>query len=140
MITISKIEDYIKNLISFTWACKTILLICSCVVIFHILIMSKIIPYDIVWWGRLTNDAEMYRFESISLMLNVFIVILVATKWWFIKYFLPAKVVSLMLRWLFFILIGNTIANVFSESLFEAIFFTILTWLLALLIYRIQMD
>lgn len=133
-------KQFLKRNISFDMATRLILAICLCVIIFHLLIIFKIIPYDIVRWWRLTNDAEMLKFESISLLLNVLIMVFVAMKWWFIKYFLPARLVSLWLRWLFFLLVWNTIANIFSETLFEAVFFTFLTWLLTILIYRLQIE
>ena len=44
------------------------------VILFHICIIIKIIPYNIAWGGRLTNDNEMYVFESISILINVFFI------------------------------------------------------------------
>ncbi len=134
------INKFLKEKITYGVAVKTVIGVCACVIIFHILIIIKVIPYSIVRWGRLTTDAEMYKFESVSLAINSLILLLVSMKWWFIKYFLPAKFVNVLLRWLFYLLIWNTIANIFSETLFEAVFFTILTWLIAVLIYRLQID
>jgi hypothetical protein len=36
-------------------------------ILFHLSIIAKIIPYNITWGGRLTNDTEMYVFETISI-------------------------------------------------------------------------
>jgi len=130
---------YIKK-IPYQTTAKTVLIICSCVAVFHILIMLKIISYNIVRWWRLTNDAEMYRFESISLFLNLLIVLLVVMKWWYMRYILPHKVVNIAMWILVRFLGANTIANIFSESLFEAIFFTILVGILAMCILRIQLE
>ena len=45
------------------------------VIMFHIAILIKIVPYNIAWGGRLQNDAEMYVFESISIVINSFFVL-----------------------------------------------------------------
>ena len=39
--------------------------------IFHFLVMVKVIPYKMVWGGRLKSDSDMYRFEMGSLMVNL---------------------------------------------------------------------
>ena len=43
------------------------------VILFHICIITKMIPYNIAWGGRLTNDTEMYVFETISILINIFL-------------------------------------------------------------------
>ena len=41
------------------------------VILFHLCIMLKIVPYEISWGGRLKNDTEMYVFETISIIINL---------------------------------------------------------------------
>lgn len=43
------------------------------VILFHIAVIAKAIPYDIAWGGRLQNDSEMYVFETISILINLFL-------------------------------------------------------------------
>ena len=51
----------------------TILLgVISIITVFHLLIVFKIIPYKIAWGGRLHNDKEMYAFEAVSIVINLF--------------------------------------------------------------------
>ncbi len=54
-------------------AIKAMLLIVVAVSILHLSILLRIIPYEITWGGRLDNDAEMYVFESISILINLFL-------------------------------------------------------------------
>jgi len=49
------------------------------VLLFHLSIILKIIPYEITWGGRLKNDSEMYVFETISIVINLFL-FLILTK------------------------------------------------------------
>ena len=46
------------------------LAIVATVSVFHLGILLKIIPYEITWGGRLKDDAEMYVFETISILIN----------------------------------------------------------------------
>lgn len=42
--------------------------------------MLNLVPYDIVWGGRLTSKEEMIRFELVSILLNIFSGLLVMIK------------------------------------------------------------
>ena len=91
------------------------------VTLFHLAILIKIIPYEITWGGRLKNDSEMYVFETISIMINIFLALVLLIKGERLPSFIPMKVVNIIL-WVFLILFGlNTIGNVFAKTLFEKI-------------------
>jgi len=109
------------------------------VILFHLCIITKIIPYDITWGGRLTNDTEMYVFETISILINVFLSWVISMKGNFVKYKFSNKAVNIIL-WIFFsIFILNTIGNIFAKTFFEK-FFSILTGLSAILIWNITKE
>ena len=106
------------------------------VILFHICIIVKIIPYNIAWGGRLTNDNEMYVFESISILINLFLSWLLLMKGEFVEFKFPNKTVNLIL-WIFFALfILNTVGNLFAKTNFEKLFAG-LTGLSAILIWNI---
>ena len=106
------------------------------VILFHICIILKIITYNIAWGGRLTNDAEMYVFETTSILINIFLFIILLMKGNIIEYKLSDKVITIIL-WIFFaIFILNTIGNIFAKTTFEQLF-SILTGLSAILIWNI---
>jgi hypothetical protein len=106
------------------------------VILFHICIILKIIPYNIAWGGRLTNDTEMYVFETTSILINIFLTIILLMKGNIIEYKLSDKVITIIL-WIFFaIFILNTIGNIFAKTTFEQLF-SILTGLSAVLIWNI---
>jgi hypothetical protein len=121
------------------YAIKAFLGLLLAVILFHICIILKIIPYDITWGGRLTNDAEMYVFETISILINVFLSWVLLMKGNLVKFKLSNKVVNGIL-WIFFaIFILNTIGNIFAKTFFEK-FFAILTGLSAILIWNILKE
>lgn len=106
------------------------------IILFHLCIIIKIIPYDITWGGQLKNDTEMYVFEAISILVNVFLSWVLLMKGNLVKYKFSNQVVNGIL-WIFFaIFILNTIGNIFAKTYFEK-FFAILTSLSAILIWNI---
>lgn len=106
------------------------------VILFHTCIMGKIIPYNIAWGGRLTNDNEMYVFETISILINVFLSWILLMKGNLLKFKFSNKTVTIIL-WIFFgLFILNTFGNIFAKTNFEK-FFALLTGLFAILIWEI---
>lgn len=120
----------------FNNAIKIFLGLLGAIILFHLCIITKIIPYDITWGGRLTNDTEMYIFETISIIVNVFLSWVLLMKGNFVNYKFPIQVVNVIL-WIFFaIFILNTIGNIFAKTSFEKQFafltgfFSILLWII----------
>ena len=106
-------------------------------ILFHILILLKIIPYEITWGGKLKTDEEMYVFETFSILVNLFFIFVLLQKGVFIKPFLEKKTVSIIL-WIFLaIFVLNTIGNLFAKTTFEK-GFTILTLVNSILLWKIN--
>jgi len=108
----------------------------SLVIVFHFCIMAKVIPYNIAWGGRITNDTEMYVFETISILINLFLGTILLMKGNYIAFQFREKIVNRVL-WVFVVIfILNTVGNIFAQTNFEKSF-AVLTLLFALLIWRI---
>ena len=117
-----KKEDAIKLLIG----------LLSLVIIFHILVLLQIIPFNIAWGGRLETMQEIYVFESVSIAINLFLLWIV----WLRAKNVKSKTVNIIL-WVFFGIFSlNTIGNLFAQTTFEK-YFSILTLIFALLILKI---
>jgi hypothetical protein len=120
----------LKNLI------KIFLGLLTGVILFHFCIIIKVIPYTIAWGGRLSSDQEMYVFEILSILINVFLAFILLMKGGFIKHKFSEKLIHIIL-WIFFVLfILNTIGNSVAKTTFEK-FFAIITGLFAILIWGI---
>lgn len=123
------------NLI-FNNAIKIFLGLLLLVIIFHICIIVKVIPYNIAWGGRLSNDNEMYVFETISILINVFLSWILLMKGNFLKFKFSNKTVNIIL-WIFFgLFVLNTFGNILAKTTFEKMF-AFLTGLSAILIWHI---
>ena len=117
-------------------AIKLMLWLIGAVLLLHSAILVKIIPYEVTWGGRLESDAEMYVFEAVSVLTNLFLAVLLLIKEKHLSSFIPMKVVNILL-WAFLILFGiNTLGNIFAETLFEkslsllTLIFTYLIWVI----------
>jgi len=106
------------NLI-YNYAIKIFLGFQIAIILFHLCIITKIIPYNITWGGRLQNDTEMYVFETISILVNLFLCWILLMKVNLVKYRFPSQVVNVIL-WIFFVIfVLNTIGNIFAKTFFE---------------------
>jgi DNA integrity scanning protein DisA with diadenylate cyclase activity len=115
---------------------KILLCLIATVTLFHLAIITKIIPYEVAWGGKINNDAEMYVFESISILINLFLGFILLIKGDYVLSFLTTRVVDIIL-WIFLLVFGlNTIGNLFAETLFEkslsllTLIFTYLIWVI----------
>ena len=101
-------------------------------IMFHVFILLKIIPYKIVWGGRLKSNADMYKFESVSLALNIIFIIVVLFK---VNYLiLPFhEIILTVALWVMVALfLLNTVGNLLSKNKLEKIIFTPITLVLLL--------
>ncbi len=109
----------------------------TAVIIFHIFILAGIVPYEIVWAGKLQSVQEMYVFEAISISINAILITVLLLKGNFIKLSVPAKLLDGVLWFFVAVFALNTVGNLMAETLFEKAFFTPLTFLSAVLIWII---
>ncbi len=109
-----------------------IIIILSLILVFHCCIMFKIIPFNIVWGGRLKSDKEMYRFETASILINLFFLfaLLVHSNILIADY---SKIIMKIILWIMTILFAiNTLGNIVSKNKLEKRLFTPITILLTI--------
>ncbi len=117
-------------------AIKIILIILMAVYVFHICILLKYIPYNIAWGGRLKNDNEMYVFESLSILINLMLMLVLLMKTNKMKRLLSERNINIILWFFFALFILNTIGNLLAETNFEK-GFAVLTAVMAGLIFLV---
>ncbi|MEQ8303104.1 MAG: hypothetical protein RIB47_06910 [Cyclobacteriaceae bacterium] len=123
--------------ISFRFAINSILSILGIIVVFHLSVLSGLLPNDIVWGGKLEDESQLIKFEIASVVLNVFMILIIAIRGQYIKVRIPEKMLAILI-WLMTILFAlNTIGNLFANTLTEAIIFTPITFVLAVLCFRV---
>ena len=117
-------------------AIKMMLGILLAVIAFHLCIIAQIIPYEITWGGRLKSEQEMYVFEGISIVINLFLAFVLLMKGGYISAYFREGVVNVLLWGFFILFLLNTIGNIFAKTNFEKSF-AVLTLILAILLRRV---
>ena len=110
--------------------------IVGAILLLHVAIVTKVIPYEIAWGGKLKSDTQMYLFESISILVTLLLGIILLIKGNYVPLFIPISIVNALL-WVFFVLFGlNTAGNLLAETLFEKSL-SVLTLCITFLIWKI---
>lgn len=118
-------------------ATKTLLIIPSALIVFHICNLCGLIPLNIVWMGRITSDKTMLLMGSVSILINAVMVFIALVKCGHISQRWALSITEKLLPIMFWWLVGNTVANVFSTSMFEVVVFTPILILLTLCCYKV---
>ena len=116
---------------------KIMLGLLAAVLLFHLSVLTRIIPYTIVWAGKLNNNKEMYAFESVSILLTSLLITTLLVKGNYVKLKISNKIINAIL-WIHVLLFSlNTIGNLTAKTFFEKAVFTPLTFVSAILIWLI---
>jgi hypothetical protein len=126
--------------INFKFAAHAMIAMLSLVLVYHIAIITGLIPYEATWGGRLQNREQMLRFETVSIVVNLFILTVILIKGGYLKLKLPTMVLKVLL-WAFAALFAlNTVGNLASTSMLELIIFTPLTAVAAIFCARMAVE
>jgi len=109
-----------------------LLILLSLFLVLHLIILLKLIPYNLVWGGRLNSDKEMYRFEIFSILINLLFVIVILVQGSFLTIDIPKKIIAYALWLMTGLFLLNTLGNITSKNKLEQMLFTPITILLAI--------
>ncbi|GAA3995760.1 hypothetical protein GCM10022408_02900 [Hymenobacter fastidiosus] len=121
-------------------AANGLLIILSAVVLFHVLVLLRVIPFAIVWGGRLTDETQLLTFETVSILLNLMMLTAVAVRAGLVKVRLPRLLLPTILWSMTGLFLANTVGNLLATTAFEKLVFTPLTLLLALFSLRLALS
>jgi len=119
---------------------NVLILLLSLVVVFHIFVIGGIIPFEIVWGGRLTDVSKMRVYESISIGLNLMMLFMVMTKAGIVHFRINEKVYRIFFGLMCLLFLLNTVGNIFSKNDLERMIFTPLTLIFAVLFLRLTIT
>ena len=110
-----------------------LIIILAILLVLHFLILLKFIPYNIVWGGRIKSDIEMYRFEIVSILINLFYLFIILAQSRFMTIDFPRKIMTIILWIMTVLFLFNTFGNAISKNKIEQRLFTPVTIILAIL-------
>lgn len=126
-----------KKILTKQTATYGILIILTPMILFHLLVLTGVVPFTIVWGGRISKPEEMVRFETISVLALLFIVFIVAVS----AGFIPLRVKPVFLKTAFWLTAAlfllNTLGNLNAATDLERNLFTPATLLLFIFSLRL---
>lgn len=109
--------------------------------IFHILVLLRAIPPDIVWGGQIKGvPANLVTLETIALLVTALFILIVAAKTGYLQAGKLSGVVTIGVWLIFAYLLLNTLGNLASGISFEKLLFAPITILLALCALRLAIE
>lgn len=126
-----------KSILSAATATKIMLVLLGLVMVFHLLVITQVIPYSIVWAGKLNTTKEMYQFEAASIFINLMLILVLLVNGQYLKLPLSKQFLSIVLWMFVFLFAINTLGNLFAKTDFEKFVFTPLTFISSILLFRI---
>ena len=109
--------------------------------VFHILVLLRVLPADIVWGGAIRNSTtSLFPLEMISLFVTLLLAVIIAAKTGYIKAFRFQTVVNIGAWIVFAILLLSMVANFASGVAFENLIFAPITLVLAFCAYRLAIE
>jgi hypothetical protein len=130
-----------KKLISAKLAGNILLAAMGLLFIFHILVLLKVIPADIVWGGRIQGvPSNLFTLETVSLLVTLLFMLIIAAKIGYIQAGKLSGAVNIGVWLILAYLILNTLGNLASGVSFESLIAAPITIILALCAFRLAIE
>ena len=108
---------------------------------FHVLVLLKALPSDIVWGGRIKDlSNNLMTMEIIALLVTLIFLTIICAKTGYIKVVKLKKVVDIGVWAIFVYLILNTIGNLTSKGCFESLVLSPITLIMAFFAFRLAIK
>ena len=128
-----------KKLFSAKLAGNLLLLSLGLLLLFHVLVLLKIIPADMMWGGQATS-ANLFTLEIIALAVTLFFGFVIAAKAGYINVAKFSGAVAILVWIIFAFLLLNTLGNLASGVSAENFIFAPITLILALCAFRLAIE
>jgi hypothetical protein len=133
--------DSMKKLINAKLAGNILLAAFGLLIIFHILVLLRVIPAEIVWGGQIQGvPSNLITLETIALAVTLFFILIVAAKLGYVPAGRFAGGVNIGVWLIFVYLLLNTLGNLASGVTFEKLLFAPITIILALCAFRLAIE
>ena len=127
------------RLISESFASRGLMILFSLIIVFHLLVLVQVIPFQMVWGGRLNSVSEMYTFETVSIALNLLMLAVVSVRSGVMSLAVNPRVIQFLLWAMAALFILNTVGNLLSINETEKLIFTPITLVLSIFCIRLAL-
>lgn len=130
-----------NKLISTKWAGNILLGSLGLLAVFHILVLLRVLPADIVWGGAVQNSTtSLLALEMISLFVTLLFAVVIAAKTGYIQAFRFQMAVNIGVWAVFAILLLSMVGNFASGVAFENLIFAPIAVVLTFCAYRLAIE
>ena len=129
-----------KKLLSAKRAGYSLLVIFGIFLGIHILVLTHVVPYDIVWGSKIDNVQTMIAFEIFALVLTIIFMLIIAMKINLIKLVRFRLIVNIGVWIIMIYTLLNILGNLASGSTFEKWIFTPITVIMAIFTFRLIQE
>jgi hypothetical protein len=133
-------DKKMRKIISAKLAGNVLINLLLLLLIFHILILMKAVPYEVVWAGQIDDSSSLLIYEGFAIILTLIFIIIILMK---IGYINPGKFIKVVniTTWIIFIyFVLNIAGNLTSEIILEKIIFTPITIVMTILAFRLAIE
>lgn len=128
-----------KKIISESAAEKSLLALLSAIMLFHVLVIINVIPYEIIWGGRIRNRRELINLELISIIVNAIMIFVVLIRTGMVGFSIRRRWMRLLFWMMFAFFLLNTLGNLVSLNQVEKFIFTPITLFLSFCSLRLAL-
>lgn len=130
-----------RKLVSAKLAGNVLLFSLGLLFVFHILVLLKVIPANIVWGGQIKGVPEnLVSLETVALLVTAVFILIVATKTGYFQAGKWSGGINVGVWLIFAYLLLNTLGNLASGISLEKLIFAPITIILALCALRLAIE
>ncbi len=130
-----------RKLISAKLAGNILLGIYGLLILFHLLVLARVVPSGVVWGGQLgESPTNLVTQETIAVVVTAFFMVIVASKLDYIKAGKFSKVIQVLLWVIFVYSLLNIVGNIASSSSAEKWIFIPISIVVAFLVFRLAIE
>lgn len=115
-----------------------LIFISSALIVFHIVNILGLTPMNITWLGHVDTDRTKQIMGLFSIFINSAVILCAVVKCNYVRRTSFKLIVERILPFVYWWLVGNTVANLFSKTMFEVIVFTPVLVVLTICVYIIK--
>lgn len=128
-----------KKLVSARLAGNILLVSLGLLLVFHVLVLLKVVPADMIWGGN-ANAGNLITLEVVAIAVTLFFGLVIASKTGYVNAGKFTGVVNILVWLVFAFLLLNTLGNLASGVSAENFIFAPVTVILAFCAFRLAVE
>ena len=128
------------NLIGVSAAGNILLVLFGMLFVFHLLVLTGVIPYNIVWAGKIANKTDLIKMETISFLVLILASLVITLRMEYLRLGISPSITRIGIWILFVFFVLNTLGNLTAVNPIEKYGFGLLTILISILLLKLAIG